>query len=207
MSCKYPNINALMREGEPVCIGFEQKNGKVYDLLYCEMVHKARFGDSFCVSVQKCNPGNYVLGFTNESPAEYYLRSNRYKDADIAAKAAANLPRLEKQFSSIKIEPLSFSNNKFDVLIVYLIPEKAMRIIQSLAYSTGESISINTLGAGSICGDVTVTPLSKGIGLSFGCKGSRKHSGYSNIEIPLGINFLNLEKIEDGLNKIPNILD
>lgn len=207
MNLKYPNIEKLMDKGEPVCISFEQKQGESYNLLYCEMVHKARFGESFSISSQKCIPGNYILGISDQSPADYYLKSGRYKNAQITTKVVNNLPQLKKQFNSIKIEPLSVNENKFDVLILYLNPEKAMKIIQAYAYSTGDRLCIDTLGAGSICGDVTNIPLLNKIGLSFGCKGSRKHSGYTNEEVPLGIKFEEIVKIEEGLRKIPQTFD
>jgi uncharacterized protein (DUF169 family) len=41
------------------------------------------------------------------------------------------------------------------------------------------------------------------MGLSFGCKGSRKHSKYEDFEVPLGIAFEKVEEIEEGLSKLP----
>ncbi|MPN26485.1 hypothetical protein SDC9_173910 [bioreactor metagenome] len=63
---------------------------------------------------------------------------------------------------------------------------------------------MDTMGAASICGDCTVLALEQGIGLSFGCKGSRKHSGYKDCEVPLGISFEKIKKIEEGLSKLPD---
>jgi uncharacterized protein (DUF169 family) len=59
------------------------------------------------------------------------------------------------------------------------------------------------MGAASICGDCTVLALEKGISLSFGCKGSRKHSGYEDFEVPLGLSFEKAAEIEKGLSKLP----
>jgi uncharacterized protein (DUF169 family) len=173
------------------------------DLLFCELVHKARFGETFRISGQGCSPGDYVLGLSEENPAAYYLKSGRYRNPQAAEKAALALPRFDKKFCSVRIEPLSLNRDGFDVLILFLKPEKAMRIVQASAYAKGERTKLDTLGAASVCGDCTVLALREGLGLSFGCKGSRKHSGYEDFEVPLGIAFEKVKEIEAGLSSLP----
>ncbi|HHV23193.1 MAG TPA: protein clustered with O-phosphoseryl-tRNA(Cys) synthetase [Methanosarcina sp.] len=171
--------------------------------LYCELVQKARVGEEFLISGQSCSPGDYVLGLSEESPAEYYLNSGRYKDLQAAENAALSLPRLKKRFCFIRIEPLSLNKGSFDVLILFLKPEKAMRIVQASAYSKGKRAVLDTIGAASICGDCTALAYRQGMGLSFGCKGSRKHSGYEDFEVPFGLSFEEANKIEEILSKLP----
>ncbi|HII81075.1 MAG TPA: DUF169 domain-containing protein [Methanosarcina sp.] len=171
--------------------------------LFCELVQKARMGEKFRISGQGCSPGDYILGLSEKSPAEYYLRSGRYGNAQAAEKAALSLPRLKRKFCSIVIETLSLNRENFDVLILFLKPERAMRVVQANAYSGGKRTVMDTMGAASICGDCTVLALEQGIGLSFGCKGSRKHSGYGDFEVPIGIAFEKIEEIEEGLSKLP----
>lgn len=160
-------------------------------------------GEKFRISGQGCSPGDYILGLSEKSPAEYYLRSGRYGNAQAAEKAALSLPRLKRKFCSIVIETLSLNRENFDVLILFLKPERAMRVVQANAYSGGKRTVMDTMGAASICGDCTVLALEQGIGLSFGCKGSRKHSGYGDFEVPIGIAFEKIEEIEEGLSKLP----
>lgn len=181
------------------CEELPEKSG----FLFCELVQKSRMGEKFRISGQSCSPGDYVLGLSEKSPAEYYLRSGRYMNKKAAEKAALSLPRLKRKFCSILIEPLSLNKSRFDVLILFLKPERAMRIVQANAYSGGKRTVMDTMGAASICGDCTVLALEKGISLSFGCKGSRKHSGYRDFEVPLGIAFEKIEEIEEGLSKLP----
>jgi len=200
-------IGTLVDDGEPVCITFGNEKGQDSDLLYCEMVHKARYGESFIIEKQRCSAGDYVLGFTENSPADYYLRSGRYIDRPTAEKAANSLPRMGKTYSSIKIEPLSQNTGNYDILFLYLKPERVMRIIQAYAYHFAKGENINTIGAASICGDCTVQPLKNGLGLSFGCKGSRKHSYYASEEVPCGISQALIEKIEWGLKNTPSTFD
>ncbi|WP_135606689.1 DUF169 domain-containing protein [Methanococcoides sp. NM1] len=200
----FTEIAKLMDKGEPVCITFENEgSGEEYDLLYCELITKAREGEAFLASSQQCPPGKYVLGVSEDKPDGYYLKSGRYVDKKTAANATSSLPRVNREYDHIKIEPLSKNNGHFDVMILYLIPEKAMRIVQAMAYNDGERLCIDTFGAASICGDCTALAYEKGIGLSYGCKGSRKHSSYSDNEIPIGIRFDKAEKIEKGLRNIP----
>jgi uncharacterized protein (DUF169 family) len=232
-SSNYLEIRQLMETGEPVCITFETGNKTEHEVeseieksiegkaeekaidagnekfpekscfLFCELVQKARMGKEFLVSGQSCSPGDYVLGLSEKNPAAYYLKSGRYKDSQTAENAALSLPRLKKKFCFIRIEPLSLNKGIFDVLILFLKPEKAMRIVQASAYSEGKRAIIDTMGAASICGDCTVLAYRQGIGLSFGCKGSRKHSGYEDFEVPLGISFEKASEIEETLSKLP----
>lgn len=78
-----------------------------------------------------------------------------------------------------------------------------MRIVQANSYAKGKRAKLDTLGAASVCGDCTTLALQEGLGLSFGCKGSRKHSGYEDFEVPLGIAFEKVKEIEDGLSRLP----
>jgi uncharacterized protein (DUF169 family) len=160
-------------------------------------------GEAFLISGQSCSPGDYILGFSEKSPATYYLNSGRYKDSQAAENAALSLPRLKKRFCYIRIEPLSLNKGGFDVLILFLKPEKAMRIIQASAYSEGKRAVLDTMGAASVCGDCTVLAYRQGMGLSFGCKGSRKHSGYEDSEVPLGLSFEKAAEIEVTTSKLP----
>lgn len=208
----FPELKGLMKTGEPVCVTFEGSGVQQVcrspeyprsDLLFCEMVQRARAGEVFLSSGQGCSPGDYVLGVSESSPSAYYLKSGRYASPAAAEKAALALPRLSKKFSIIRIEPLSRNSGKFDVLILFLTPERAMRVVQAYAYASGDRVVFDTFGAASICGDCTVLALQRGMGLSFGCKGSRKHSGYGDSEVPLGLAFEKLEEIEKGLKNIP----
>lgn len=174
--------------------------------LFCELVQKTRMGEKFRISGQRCSPGDYVLGLSDKSPDEYYLKSGRYINALAAEKAALSLPRLKRKFCSILIEPLTLNKGSFDVLILFLRPERAMRVVQANAYSGGKRTVVDTMGAASICGDCTVLALEQGMGLSFGCKGSRKHSGYKDFEVPLGIASGKLKEIEAGLSKLPETI-
>ena len=203
-----PNISSLMDIGEPVCVTFDPRaTGEPSDLLYCEMIHKARHGESFSVSAQACPVGAYVLGVSDDAPHEYYLKSGRYFDTQVARRASESLPRFKMSYHSIHIEPLSVNNGKFDVLILYLTPERAMRVVQAYSYASGARVVVDTLGAASVCGDCTAMAIESGVGLSFGCKGSRKHSGYSDDEVPIGIGFEFIKTIEDSLGHIPGTRD
>ncbi len=198
-----------MDDGEPICVTFidsktDNQVSENKQLLFCEMVQRTRHGETFNVEKDRCPVGNFVLGINDKPPFEYYLKSGRYKDRDAAYNASVSLPRIKKTYNYIRIEPLSRNKKQFDVLILFLKPESAMRIIQAFSYQEGKQVNINTLGAASVCGDCTAVPISDSIGVSFGCKGSRKHSNYRNTEIPLGIGFEMIERIEKGLEKTPN---
>lgn len=190
-----------MDKGSPVSVLFTGEDGEDSSFLYCEIIQKARFGESFLIKTQGCKVGAYVFGETETGPEEYYFRTKRYKDRDAAKNAALGLRRLGKKGSSIKITP--YSGDEFDVLILFLKPERAMRIIQAYAYRGGKQVKLMTGGIASICSDCTAYPMEGKLGISLGCKGSRKHSGYGDDEVVVGIPFKLANDIEEALGKIP----
>lgn len=197
------NITGLMEKGKPASILFCQGKGMKTPLLYCELTQNARHGESFVVSEQGCRVCAYVFGNTENSPEDYYYNSGRYSSLEAVSNVVSSLKRIEKRWDSIKITP--YSGEKFDILVLYLKPEKAMRIIQAYAYLKGEPVMINTGGVASICSDCTAYPMHGKLGLSLGCKGSRKHSKYGDDEVIVGIPFALAKDIDEALGMIPDI--
>lgn len=195
----------LMDTGYPVSVIFTKEEGEHSPLLYCELIQKARFGESFLIKSQRCTVGAYVLGDTDTSPEDYYYNSGRYSDRNAAKTASANLRRLAKKASSIKITP--YSGGNFDIIILFLKPERAMRIIQAYSYLSGIPVEFRTGGIASICSDCTAYPAHGKLGLSPGCKGSRKHSRYADEELVVGIPFNLAGEIDTALGKIPKTFE
>ena len=201
MLCQIP---ALMSKGFPVAVQFTEEEGEKSPFLYCELIQKARYGESFLIKSQGCSVGAYVLGESEESPVEYYYQKNRYKDREAATRSVSNLNRLKKK-GTIRIAP--YSGQDFDILILFLKPECTMRIVQASSYAHGNPVELKTGGIASICSDITAYPMQGMIGISPGCKGSRKHSGYADEELIVGIPFRLADEIEEALLKIPRTFD
>lgn len=194
-----------MDRGWPVSVLFTEKEGEDSSLLYCELVQRARFGESFLIKRQGCKVGAYVLGGTEISPLDYYYGSGRYRDKDAAKCAVAALERIVLTWNSIKITP--YAGDVFDVLILFLKPERAMRIIQACAYQRGRVIEVKTGGIASICSDCTSYPMKGKLGVSLGCKGSRKHSGYPDEELVIGLPFQLALEVDTALGNIPETFE
>ncbi len=198
-------IPGLMDKGSPVSVLFTGEIGSDSPLLYCEMIQKARYGASFQVRVQGCKVGAYVLGESGTSPEDYYFDSGRYKNRQAAKCAASSLHRLEKRAGSMKMTP--YSGGDFDILILFLKPECAMRLIQAYSWAHGDQAEIKTGGIASVCSDCTAYPMQGKPGISLGCKGSRKHTGYADEEVVVGIPFEIAGEIEEALGKIPGTFE
>ncbi len=198
------SIPALMDSGNPVAVLFTEQEGEQIPLLYCELIQKARFGESFLIKSQGCRVGAYVLRETEISPEDYYSGSKRYKNRTAAKRAVSALPRITRRRNSIKITP--YSGGDFDVLILFLKPERSMRLIQAATYAGGDPVEFMTGGIASVCSDCTAYPVQGKPGISLGCKGSRKHSRYANEELVVGIPFRIAADIDDALRRIPETL-
>ncbi len=199
------HIPELMNKGMPVSVFFTEEVGNDSDLLYCELVQRARYGESFLVKSQGCSVGAFVLGDTETSPEDYYFSSKRYSSRGAAKTAASGLCRLAKRGRSIKIAP--YSGGDFDVLLLFLKPERAMRLVQAYTYTNGSPAEIRTGGIASVCSDCTAYPMKGKLGISPGCKGSRKHSRYSDDELVVGIPFQLAHEIDVALGKIPETVE
>ncbi len=193
-----------MEKGTPVSVVFSDEEGEVSPYLYCELIQRARSGESFLIENQGCRVGAYVLGDTEITPLDYYYESKRYSNMDAARTATGNLCRITTKRRSLKIIP--FTGEKFDIMLLFLLPERAMRIVQALAYIWGEPFEMRTGGIASICNDCTAYPLQGKIGISLGCKGSRKHSKYGDDEVVVGIPFKLARELDETLGKIPGTI-
>jgi len=190
-----------MDKGTPVSVLFSEEEGEPSLQLYCELIQMARSGESFFIKNQGCRVAAYVFGDTEITPLDYYYESGRYANMDVAGTATENLYRIKKKGRSIKIAP--FSGEKFDIMLLFLLPEQAMRIVQAHAYISGKPFEMKTGGIASICSDCTAYPLQGKIGISLGCKGSRKHSKYGGDEVVVGIPFKLAKELDEALGKIP----
>ncbi|MDD1746047.1 MAG: DUF169 domain-containing protein [Candidatus Methanoperedens sp.] len=198
-------IPGLMDKGSPVSVLFSREIGSDSPLLYCEMIQKARYGESFQVRAQDCKVGAYVLGENGTSPEDYYFDSGRYKDRHAAKRAVSSLHRLEKRTGSMKMTP--YTGRDFNILILFLKPDSAMRFIQAYTWARGDPVEIKTGGIASVCSDCTAYPMQGKPGISLGCKGSRKHTGYADEEVVVGIPFVIAGEIEEALGKIPGTFE
>jgi uncharacterized protein (DUF169 family) len=194
-----------MDKGSPVSVLFTKEKGEASPLLYCELIQKARFGESFLFKNQGCKTGSFILGETGTSPEDYYFDSGRYKNKHATKRAVSSLYRLEKRTGSIKIA--SYQGGNFDILILFLKPERAMRLIQAYTFTRGYPVKIKTGGIASVCSDCTAYPMQGKPGISLGCKGSRKHTGYADEEVVAGIPFEIAVEIEEALGKIPGTFE
>jgi len=190
-----------MDNGKPVSITLTDEKGDDSEYLYCELIQKARFGESFIIKSQRCKIAEFVFRNTEKAPIDYYFDSKRYIDRNTAKKAVENLSRFDKKPKSIKISP--YHNGYFDVLILFIKPKNAMKLIQAYAYKNGKGFKIKSNGTASLCSETTAYPItSSSINLSMGCRGSRKHSKYSDNEVVVGLSYDVLPEIEKGLEII-----
>ena len=203
------NITTLMDSGHPVGVKFTQ-TGPISqtDKLFCELVQQVRHGETISFSAQGCPVGAYVLGRDTSKPTDYYFSSGRYISKAAAAQAAGSLPHPDTQYNFVELFPVKQDQIDFDVLLLFLNPARAMRIVQAMSYHNGQPLVFNNSGTASVCGECTVTPFNtKRLCLSIGCKGSRKHSRYTEDEMIAGIPHILVNDINEGLASIPGIFD
>jgi len=198
-----------MDSGYPVGVKFTQTGPESQtDKLFCEIVQEARHGETISFSAQGCPVGAYVLGRDTPRPTDYYSISGRYINKAAAAQAAGSLPRLDTRYNFVELFPVKQDKVDFDVMLLFFNPARAMRLVQAMSYHNGQPLVFSNSGTASVCGECTVMPFNtKRLCLSIGCKGSRKHSRYTEYEMVAGIPHSLLNDINEGLDSIPGIFD
>ena len=198
-----------MDSGYPVGVKFTQTGpASQTDKLFCELIQQARHGETISFSAQGCPVGAYVLGRDAPQPTDYYFSSGRYISKAAATQAAGSLPCLDTRYNFVELFPVKQDQIDFDVLLLFLNPARAMRLVQAMSYHNGHPLVFSNSGTASVCGECTVTPFNtKRLCLSIGCKGSRKHSRYTEDEMIVGIPHGLVNDINEGLASIPGIFD
>lgn len=149
----------------------------------CQMIPIARYNrDSNPVYTFRenvaCVWGAACLGLikTPQRFSDGSIFMNFAKDKEAAVRlqqSVATLGKDGKKYDGFICAPLRTTPIEPQVIVTYLSPAQALRLIIASAYHTGESIEVSTVGQASVCSSIAKTILTKKPSIDIPCVGDR----------------------------------
>ncbi|HMK46630.1 MAG TPA: DUF169 domain-containing protein [Methanocella sp.] len=195
----------LARTKEDIPAGMEEIGEKVR---HCEMVQKARHGDSFYATIHKhaCTGGAAAIGLAEIPPkiesGEFYYGLGRFSTRGAAKRTMDAVAKVEEEIYATVYAPLEKATFQPDVVVIIGNPAQLLRIAQANLYALGGRNYVDFAGIQSVCADAVAEPYITGdVNATFGCDGSRKYAKIADDELIVGIPGEKMEVIVHALEK------
>lgn len=176
---------------------------------HCEMVFEASEGKSCYASLdeQLCRGGAAALGMCDfpepVRTGEKYYALGRFASAGSAKHELDQVPKIDNIIDAVGYAPLKDAKFEADVIVMYLKPVQAMKLVQANGYVLGKRFNASFAGIQSLCADVVASPfINKEPNMSLGCSGSRKFTGFKPEEVVVGLTAENLGCILNSLESL-----
>jgi uncharacterized protein (DUF169 family) len=134
----------------------------------------------------RCEGAKRAFGWTmgKEEGLVLHLSEKTGVNAARARELVEQVPVLADSYAGIRVGNCANS----DVLVTYLRPEAAMRLIRLWETATGHSLHADISSIMAICGNAVVKAhVSQSISVSFGCPDSRQYGGILPEELVVAV--------------------
>lgn len=217
ISEKFQSLLNLTKSPVAVKLFFDEEDAaevlpKAEDKIrHCQRIFKAANDKVSCYATleeQQCQGGAAVLGLRDwpealETGKKYYSLG-RFASRGSGIHELDQVPKVEVPIKAVGYAPLEDAKFEADVIVMYAIPEQAMRIAQANGYVLGKRFNANFAGIQSMCADVVAGPyINKEPNMSMGCDGSRGTTSVSPDELIVG---LTAENLGCTLNSLESII-
>ena len=182
---------------------------------YCQMVKASLKGHSLKANQAKhfrCLGGPSTIGilpYPNENKTgENLSEKGMYRDLMIAHNISQNMAYCPHWAHGVVVQPLSSCCEPPHVVIMVINPYTAMRIIQGYSYEYGTNPFFQMTGNQAFCSECTAYPIKHGrINISMLCSGTRNRVKWHENEMAVGIPFVQLEIIINGIYSTVNPME
>jgi len=134
----------------------------------------------------RCEGAKRAFGWTegkNEGLV-LHLSEKTGMSADRARELVRQVPVLADSYAGIRVGDCTGP----DVLVTYVRPEAAMRLVRLWETATGHSLHADISSIMAVCGNAVVKAhVSQSISISFGCPDSRRHGGIQPEEMVIAV--------------------
>ncbi|MBP7051021.1 MAG: DUF169 domain-containing protein [Phycisphaerae bacterium] len=154
---------------------------------FCEAVCQVRQG---CIDLLpemiRCEGAKRAFGWTegkNEGLVLHLSEKTGMK-GDRARELVRKVPVLADSYAGIRVGDCRGP----DVLVTYVRPEGAMRLVRFWEMATGRNLHVDISSIMAVCGNAVVKAhVSQSISVSFGCPDSRQHGGIRPEEMVIAV--------------------
>lgn len=171
-------LNHLTADGS--CVRFST-------MRFCEAVCRAGHGGIELSPEMICCDGAkraFAWAKNKDEALALHLSEKAGMSEENARKLIQQVPVLGFPYAGIHVGP---SVNP-DLLVTYVRPEAAMRLVRFWETTTGHSLHTNISSIMAVCGNAVVKAyMNQSISISFGCPDSRQHGGIHPEEMVIAV--------------------
>lgn len=186
----------------------------IHKLPYCVMVRSASYGHSIKAVDENfgCRSAARALGFV-EAKEDFLSGKDGYAfgiydSLEIAKDASQTITLCHRKTYGVKIASLSLFQEEPDVIIIFVNPYHAMRLLQAHTFFYGSDNCLKARGLQAICSESTAYPYMTGnMNVSMLCSGTRYVSRWGEDELAVSFPYDKLNKIIEGLIATINPLE
>ncbi len=179
------------------------------DTAPCHMATWARYyGEDGVVGASaqgiKCVWGAACCGLI-KSPERFkegYLTTGFTKDFEAGKHIVRSMGVLgdeKKLFDALVMAPLAYTPLDPDVIVIYLTPAQALRIVIAYAYLRGEEVRSTITGQASLCSSIAHAFRENNLVIDIPCVGDRRFGLVQEQEMLVAFHSSRTEQILDGL--------
>lgn len=154
---------------------------------FCEAIHQGGCGridlspETIC-----CEGAKRAFGWMKNKDEGLALKLSEKTgmNGDRARELVRHVPVLGYRYAGIRVGDCANP----DVLVTYVRPEAAMRLVRFWETATGYSLHVHISSIMAVCGNAVVKAyMSQSISISFGCPDSRQYGGIQPEEMVIAI--------------------
>jgi len=152
----------------------------------------------------KCLWGAACLGLikTPDRLSEGDLNLPYTQDVDAARRLHENMYMLGntgKLFSAVAMAPLDLMPFEPDVIVMYMSPARALRLIIAFAYAKGEAVTAHMTGQASLCSAIARAVDLNAVTVDVPCMGDRAYGLVQEHEVVVAFPASRIDELMDGL--------
>ena len=152
----------------------------------------------------KCVWGAACCGMIKspERLKEGYLASRFAKDSEAGKRIVSSMGVLgdeKKLFDALVMAPLDLTPLEPDVVVIYLTPAQALRLVIAFSYLRGEEVRSTITGQSSLCSSIAHAFRERGMVIDIPCVGDRRFGLVQEQEMLVAFHASRMEQILEDL--------
>jgi uncharacterized protein (DUF169 family) len=143
---------------------------------------------------ERLSEGDLNLPYTQDVEAAKHLHENMYM-----------LGNTGKRFSGVVMAPLDMVPFDPDVIVMYMSPARALRLVIAFAYAKGEAVSVRMTGQASLCSAIARAVDLDAVTVDVPCMGDRAYGLVQEFEVVVVFPGSRIDELMEGLSNTEGV--